>query len=220
MNGSKVFGSFTIISPSSKDAPKVRREIQQGPNNINTNNPHLQACIENDSQTAYYEAVKKVGHAAALLLAEEGLKYGARREVARQASLATLNGVGRLVAKGSSQAIRRGAIVGMSTFGREAAGGFALGAGAVKVGKLSNPVMLVTLVGEFSGEGLGGAIGHAIGDEKGEAIGSNIGGFAGAVAFGAAAGSVVPGLGTAAGAAAGAVSWGIGKAVDGLFSLF
>lgn len=217
MKGNKVFGSFTVISTDSPDAKKVRRENKVGFQNNNDNHPKIQREIENDIISAFYEGLKKGGQAAATKAVEKKVKYGAVKAVASAADEATLN-----VAKKTYQrtASRRAAIVGAQTFKRQAAGGFALGMNAVKVGKSSNPIMFVTLVGEMGGGFVGEKIGNLIGGDDGGDIGNELGSLAGAMAAGAALGSVVPGAGTAAGALAGAVSYGIGKAIEGFFSLW
>lgn len=217
-NGSKVFGSFTIISSKDKDASKVRKENKTGFQNNNNNVPPLQKCLENDMFTKYYDMLKKSGQAAANKLAQKSLKYGARKAVAAAADDATLNVAKMALSRGVG---RRGAIVGAQTYGRQAAGGFAMGAKAVKgASQASKGAFVVVVIGEVAGEWGGGKIGEWIGGETGEEIGSEVGALAGSMAVGAALGSVVPGIGTAAGAVAGAVSYGIGKAIEGIFSLF
>ena len=216
--GQKVFGSFTIVSSEHRDAPKIRRGNKPGFQNLNNNAPPLQKCLNNDMCSKYYDVLKRKGQAAANKLAEKYLKYGARRWVATEAVNATLNNTAVAMSRGVG---RRAAIVGAETFGRQAAGGFAMGARAVKgASQLSKGAFIGVVVGEIAGEWGGGKIGEWIGGEEGEEIGSEVGALAGSMAVGAALGSVVPGVGTAAGAMAGAVSYGLGKAIEGIFSLF
>ena len=217
-NGSKVFGSFTIVSPEHKNAPKIRNDNKVGLQNNNNNAVHLQRYLENDMCNKYYEALKRAGQTAAHKAAKKYVKYGARKAVAAAADAATVNVVRTGISRGVA---RRGAVIASQTFAREAAGGFALGVKAVKgASTVGRGAFVVTLVGEIAGEWGGGKIGEWIGGDTGEEVGSEVGALAGSMAVGAALGSVVPGVGTAAGALAGAVSYGVGKAIEGIFSLF
>lgn len=217
-NGSKVFGSFTIVSSEHRDASRIRKDNKVGFQNNNNNQVQLQRFLENDMSSKYYEALKRAGQAAANKVAQKYLKYGARKAVAAAADAATLNVVKTGISRGVA---KRGAVIASQTFAREAAGGFAMGVKAVKgASTLGRGAFAVTLVGEIAGDWGGGKIGEWIGGETGEEVGSELGALAGSMAVGAALGSVVPGVGTAAGAVAGAVSYGIGKAIEGIFSLF
>lgn len=215
-NGSKVFGSFTTMSSTDPKAEDTRKKNKTGMQTNNKNHPKLQRAIENKISSEWYDTLKKAGEKAATKLMKKFIKYGARKLVAATADDATLL-IMKTVGKKAGE---RAAVLAAKTFSQKFTTGFAVGIGAIKLGKAANPIMFASMVGEFAGEWMGGKIGKHFGGDTGEVIGSNIGGLAGAVALGAVVGSVVPGAGTLVGAAVGAVSWGIGKAASSIFSLF
>jgi hypothetical protein len=202
MIGSKIFGSFTIISQDDQDAPRVRIDNKVGFKVNNNNHPKLQREIVKKISSTYYKTLRKGGQTAVDKISDKLLKYGARKAAAAAACDATINVMKEISKKtGKSQTF--------SINKMQAGRGFASGVKVVSKTTGRHPIMFVSMIGEFQ-EKL-----RSRTTDINDVRGNNSVGLAGSMAIGARLGNIVPGIRTVSGS-----DEGIGKATESIFCLF